>query len=245
MRSSDFRRAARESLKGNWFVAIIGGFIASLFGGLNNAGSFSINFNFEMPEVENNESVASLLSLPANLGIYDGVIAMIMIFFAVVMVYSIIMFIIGSAVAVGYSEFNLDIVESVRPRIGSIFSRFGQLKTAVCARLIMFVRIFIGTMLFIIPGIIMSYSYAMVNFVMAEHPEMTARRALKESKRMMKGNRFKLFCLQLSFIGWVFLSVLTFGIGFFFLVPYQQAALAAFYCDVRDRANYPFSTVNF
>lgn len=247
MRASDFRRIARESLKGNWFIAVLGGFIASLLGGLNNAGSFSFSFNYdgiEVPDVENGEGVASLISSPVNTGLYDGIIAFLMIMFSVVMIYSIIMFIIGSAVAVGYSEFNLDIVEGVKPGIGSIFSRFGQLKTAICARLIMFIRVFIGTMLFIIPGIIMSYSYAMVNFVMAEHPEMTARQALKESKRMMKGNRWRLFCLQLSFIGWVFVSVFTLGIGFLFLVPYQQAALAAFYCDVRDRANYPFSAVN-
>lgn len=243
MKASDFRRTAREALKGNWFVAIIGGIIASIFGGLNSSGaSFTFNFNFEMPEVENNEGVASLINATqvngAYSGMYDGIVVALMIVFAIAAVYSIIMFIIGSAVAVGYSEFNLDLIYGVKPKISSIFSRFGQLGTAIRARLLAFVRIFAGFILFVIPGVVMSYSYAMINFVMAEHPEMNAREALKESKRIMKGNRWRLFCLSLSFIGWAMLSILTFGIGLIWFIPYQQAALAAFYNEVSERADY-------
>ena len=241
MRARDFRQAARDALKGNWIVAIIGGIIASMFGGLSNSGvGFTINFTFEAPEIDGGESTASLLASARNVangGMYDGVIALLMIFFGVVLVYSIIMFIIGSAVGIGYSEFNLDLVDGSKPRISSIFSRFGQIGTGICTNLLAFIRIFFG-MLLIIPGIVMSYSYAMRNYVMAEHPELNAREVLRESRRIMRGNRFRLFCLEMSFIGWALLSILTLGVGFLWFVPYQQAAIATFYREVSAEADY-------
>lgn len=243
MRARDFRQAARDALKGNWIVAIIGGIIASMFGGLSNSGvGFTINFNFEAPEIDSGESTALLLASARNVangGMYDGVIALLMIFFGVVLVYSIIMFIIGSAVGIGYSEFNLDLVGGEKPRISSIFSRFGQIGTGIRTNLLAFIRIFFG-MLLIIPGIVMSYSYAMRNYVMAEHPELNAREVLRESRRIMRGNRFRLFCLEMSFIGWALLSILTLGVGFLWFVPYQQAAIATFYREVSAEADYRF-----
>ena len=242
MTSADFRKIARDALKGNWIIAIIAAFVASFLGGLNSTGlNFSFNFNFDSPEIENNESVATLLATQndGGMGLYDGIIIALLIFIAIAFIYSLIMFIIGSAVAVGYSEFNLDLIDGVKPRIGSLFSRFGQLKTAIAARLLIFVRVFVGLLFFVVPGIIMAYNYSMVNFVLSKNPDMTAREALKESKRIMKGYRFKLFCLELSFFGWVLLSVLTFGIGFIWVVPYQQATLAAFYREISNEE--PFS----
>ena len=242
MTSADFRKIARDALKGNWIIAIIAAFIASFLGGLNSTGlNVSFNFTFESPEIENNESVATLLATQndGGMGLYDGIITALLIFIVIAFIYSLIMFIIGSAVAVGYSEFNLDLIDGVKPRIGSLFSRFGQLKTAIAARLLVFLRVFVGLLFFVVPGIIMAYNYSMVNFVLSENPDMTAREALKESKRIMKGYRFKLFCLELSFFGWVLLSVLTFGIGFIWVVPYQQATLAAFYREISNEE--PFS----
>jgi uncharacterized membrane protein len=65
---------------------------------------------------------------------------------------------------------------------------------------------------------------------------MNARQALKESRRIMRGNRWKLFCLQMSFLGLAFLSILTLGIGLIWLVPYQQAAIAVFYREAKKNA---------
>ena len=76
------------------------------------------------------------------------------------------------------------------------------------------------------------YSYAMTGYILAEHPELTASEAIERSKEMTSGNRFRLFCLQFSFIGWSILCAFTFGIGNLWLRPYQQAATAAFYRDI-------------
>ena len=85
----------------------------------------------------------------------------------------------------------------------------------------------------IITGIIAGYSYAMTSYILAENPELTASEAIERSKQMMSGNRWRLFCVQISFIGWEILSaLLTFGIGGLWITPYKQAATAAFYREI-------------
>ena len=102
------------------------------------------------------------------------------------------------------------------------------------------------------------YSYALVPYIMAEHPELRARDALRESKIMMKGYKWKLFCLEFSFFGWsllisfgfVFLmatSILTGNlaglslgvilllVGLLILNPYIEASRAAFYREISEQ----------
>lgn len=237
MRSRDFKQTARQSLKGNWFVAIVAGFIASALGATSSyGGSVSVKIP-TTPEME--EQFNSVFPV-ATQGGGDEMLAAFLVVFGIVaiigLVYSIISLVIGSAVGIGYAQFNLDIVDDGYPKIGTLFGNFGQIKTAICAKLLMFLRIFVGFMLFFIPGIIAVYSYAMVNFVMAENPDMNAREALKESKRIMKGNRWRLFCLEISFFGWMLVSLLTLGLGFIWVLPYQQASIAAFYREAKENA---------
>ena len=96
-------------------------------------------------------------------------------------------------------------------------------------------ELFIGlwTLLLIIPGIIKYFSYAMTPFILKDYPELSANKAIDLSRAMMKDRKFDLFYLILSFIGWYLLAILTFGIGFFWLVPYVQTSMASFYADVK------------
>ena len=79
------------------------------------------------------------------------------------------------------------------------------------------------------------YRYAMSDYIMAENPDMLPSDALAESARMMRGNKWRLFCLELSFIGWALLCLLTCGIGFLWLSPYMYQAEAALYHEVSGR----------
>ncbi|MDO5305387.1 MAG: DUF975 family protein, partial [bacterium] len=65
-----------------------------------------------------------------------------------------------------------------------------------------------------------------------ENPEMTAKEAMEVSERMMQGNKWRLFCLNISFIGWNLLGMLSLGIGMLWVNPYQNAAVAAFYDEI-------------
>ena len=97
-------------------------------------------------------------------------------------------------------------------------------------------KIFAGMFLLLIPGIYWSYCYALVPYLLAENPYLTTTRAMELSKEMMYGEKLHYFVLELSFIGWNLLCILTFGIGFFFLAPYQSATFAEFYAAMRAKA---------
>ena len=91
------------------------------------------------------------------------------------------------------------------------------------------------TLLFIIPGIIKSFSYRMVPYILVDQPELTATQAITRSRQMMKGNKWRAFVLDLSFILWYILSGLTLGLlGLFFVHPYYEATNAELYQALKD-----------
>ena len=94
---------------------------------------------------------------------------------------------------------------------------------------------FLWSLLFVIPGIIKGYSYLLIDYMMAENPALDQSRAFEISKQLMYGNRFKAFVVELSFIGWQLLSVLTFGIGMLFLTPYMSMTMTHFYLELKER----------
>lgn len=91
------------------------------------------------------------------------------------------------------------------------------------------------TFLFVIPGIIKSYEYRMIPYILAENPEMDRREAFQLSKDMMQGEKWNAFVLDLSFIGWQFLSGITLGlVGVFWTAPYVYATNAELYLELKN-----------
>ena len=84
-------------------------------------------------------------------------------------------------------------------------------------------------------NMLLSYRYAFCFMILAEYPELGILDALRNSARIMRGNKWRLFCLNLSFIGWALLTVLTCGIGLFWLIPYMNASFTEFYDEVANR----------
>ncbi len=93
--------------------------------------------------------------------------------------------------------------------------------------LLLFPTLGIGTIIF-------SYAYRMVPYLLHDYPELSPREALKLSREMMRGYKWDLFVLDFSFIGWLFLAILSMGIGMFWLMPYMYTAGAHFYDDLKD-----------
>ena len=216
--ASEFRQIARETLRGNWKLAMGTGLMASLIGAeiadtAPNGISELQKVVQSRPEVKNVLAEAFLtrrMLLPLML----------------LLIWGLMVVIIGGA--------------------GFVRGFY----------------IFCWTCLFFIPGIIKTYSYAMTPYVLMEHPEYSANEAITESRRLMDGKKWNLFCLTFSFIGWrlicsiqyvvpavllytqgtlngvtvLFLAGLMgpLNIGYLFLRPYEEAAFAAFYKDVRD-----------
>ncbi len=85
-----------------------------------------------------------------------------------------------------------------------------------------------------IGAIIVSYMFSMVPYLLHDYPELTPREAMKISREMMRGQKWNLFVLDLTFIGWILLSILTLGLGVLFVQPYMLTARAAFYEDLKN-----------
>lgn len=144
--------------------------------------------------------------------------------------------ILGGALTIGASVFFLHNADRQQTDISDLFTPFKQqFGNSIIYFIVYSLLVTLWSLLFIIPGIIAGFAYAMTPYILAEHPEISAVNALKMSKDMMQGNKGRYFCLQLSFIGWVLLSFLTFGIGLFFLIPYVQAANAEFFNEVSGK----------
>lgn len=118
--------------------------------------------------------------------------------------------------------------------INAFHTGFNPYFHKVWGKLAMYLLIVLWSLLFLIPGIIKKYSYSMTPYILHEYPELSASEAIHRSRMMMRGHKFDLFWLQLSFIGWFILSILTAGIGFLWLAPYYQTAQAAFYEEVKS-----------
>lgn len=140
--------------------------------------------------------------------------------------------------AAGYSNSMRVLLETGDNRLtnNSFSLAFGNWLHVVWGMILSTIYIFLWTLLLIIPGLIKSYSYALTPYILVEHPEMSANEAIEESMRLMDGHKFDLFYLQLSFIGWAILSILSLGLGIFWLIPYQMTAQAAFYRDIKNEA---------
>ena len=94
---------------------------------------------------------------------------------------------------------------------------------------------FLWSLLFIIPGVIKQYEYTLIPFLLAENENMTKEEAFAESRRLMKGNKWRAFVLDLSLIPWILLTGFTFGIaGCFYVYPYFDSISAAFYQAVKE-----------
>ena len=118
----------------------------------------------------------------------------------------------------------------------NVFSKYGRY---LGVSLLYTLYIILWTLLFIIPGIIMSYAYAMTPYIANDRPDLDAADCIHESRVMMKGYKWKLFCLDLSFIGWAILCIFTLGIGFLWLQPYIEASHAKFYEELKARRTQP------
>ena len=120
--------------------------------------------------------------------------------------------------------------------IGEVFRKENWFNIA----LIMFLRNLYNALwyLTIVGGIIKTYEYRMIPYILAENPKVTRKEAFRLSKQMMKGNKWKTFILDMSFFGWNFLSVLTFGLlSILYVNPYNAATIAELYVELRNNSS--------
>lgn len=216
MTYSDYRRVARENLRGNYWQSVFVGFVAAFLGGLL-FGSSGFNFNVdseilaELPLI-----LVSYITLLASISGLLGFVA----------------FIIGGTIELGYAQYLLNQYDHRHFDIHDLFSQFDRFSVGFLQNLLRGIYIALWSLLLVIPGIVKTYAYAMTPFILAENHNLTANEAITASKELMDGHKGELFMLDLTFIGWDLLAILTLNIGGFFLSPYRHAAHTAFYRDL-------------
>ena len=226
---SDIRAQARDRLRGNWAQSIGVALVASLLGGaISGVGSGSSNGSGSTASF----NAAEFEQMP------EPVVTFVIGLIGVIALLILLQFIIGGTVQLGYAGYLLRQNRRQDPRFSDLFSEFYRFGRGFAQKFLVGLYSVLWTLLFVIPGIIKSFSYAMTPFILADHPEMTANEAITASRKLMDGHKWELFVLSLTFIGWQLLCALTLGIGLLWLVPYQNAALAAFYREISGKNTY-------
>lgn len=233
--AADFRSIARDVLAGKWKNAVLVGLVASLLGAADGT-DWDVNINFDAGNLKASLGLGGQTIFTTSGTLNSDISAFLaggVVYFVIAaIVMGIALFILGSVIGVGYRKYNLNLVDRQEAGFENLFAYFPHWKNAFKTKLLKTIYEILWTMLFIIPGVIASYSYAMTDYILTENPELTAKEAIEKSKDMMEGNRWRLFCLEISFFGWVILSLLTLGIGSLWLTPYMEASMAAFYREV-------------
>ncbi len=138
----------------------------------------------------------------------------------------------------GYRVYFLNLIRGENISYSRLFDGFEQYLRIFLTEFLKAIYELLWSLLFIIPGIIKSYSYAMTEFILKDDPTIDSEEAICKSMKMMEGHKMQLFMIDLSMIGWLILSCLTLGIGFLFLVPYNYSAHAHFYEDLKNEQTF-------
>ncbi len=224
--NQDYKNDALRALKGNWAPAVLAA-IVLLAIGMVLSGPYAVPYT---KLIIDNPQISSMSA--SNPEAYLAAMAPVMRGWGIMIVSFFLLF---YPLSVGYYNAHKKLlVEGDNRLTSNMFSiAFSNYLHKFWGMLLMYIFIMLWSLLFVIPGIIKTFSYAMTPYILEENPELSANQAIDRSRAMMKGHKFDLFYLWLSFIGWGILCMFTFGIGFIWLMPYIQTANASFYEDVK------------
>ena len=244
-RNTDYKNAALAALKGNWGKAVLATviYMAIMYIAMGpyvyNTVKLQNYVRESLPQVSSSISFSTAIrqSMEASLSLAQDseYIAMQSKTSGSMGLYYLLLFFIVLPLGVGFLNAFLKLLTQGDNAIAGNMYKIAKKGYwhKVWGMFLMNLFIALWSLLFIIPGIIKAFSYSMTPFILEEHPELSANEAIDHSRAMMKGHKFDLFWLILSFIGWGFLCLFTFGIGYLWLVPYMDTSISAFYEDVK------------
>lgn len=244
-RNTDYKNAALSALKGNWGKAVLAAviYMAVMYIAI---GPFAFNTvkmqNYareNMPQVSSGISFGSAMreAMEASIALSQDseYIAMQTKANGSMGLYYLLLFLVVMPLSVGLLNAFLKLLTQGDNEVPSNMYQIAKKNYwhKVWGMLLMTIFITLWSFLFVIPGIIKMFSYSMTPYILEENPELTANEAIDRSRAMMKGHKFDLFWLILSFIGWMILCIFTAGIGYLWLLPYMETSVAGFYEDVK------------
>lgn len=148
--------------------------------------------------------------------------------------YNIVTVLISGTLSVGLCRFLINVVNNDNPKFANLFSGFNIYLKTLGLYISMAVLTTIGMILLIVPGIIVAYGLSMAPYILADDNNKGVIEALKESWAMMKDHKFEYFVLEISFILWYLLGIITFGLAYIWIVPYVSLTQANYYLELKD-----------
>ena len=130
---------------------------------------------------------------------------------------------------IGSYEYFLDIVRGNNKSIKSLFAYFDRFGTILLAIIIMSILITFGSIIFIIPGVIFALMYSQVYYVIVDNKDYGAFACLRKSRELINGYKWDYLVFNFKFIGWILLTIFTFGIAGIYVIPYIIIAQAKYY----------------
>ena len=141
-------------------------------------------------------------------------------------------------ISIGICSYTLHVVRNTdkKNKIDPLLDGFrGSVGNSILVGLLATIFTALGSLLFVIPGIVKAIAYSQCYFIALEHPEYDANTCITESRKMMNGHKWEYFCLQFSFIGWMIVGSFCLGVGTLWVSAYMNAANAAFYEDLKNQ----------
>ena len=142
---------------------------------------------------------------------------------------------VGNAADVGLAHYFVRNVETKPSFVDAFYGFKVKYLRNIGTLLLVGIKLALWSLLLVVPGIIKSFEYAIIPYILADDPEISSKEAFRKAKEMMMGNKWRLFKLNFSFFGWFVLCVVTCGLGTPFLLPYVSAANAEFYAELKNK----------
>lgn len=231
------KQNAKVAFQRNYWTCVAVTAIAMLLSGGISIGSTNYTTEFNVNNTDAGYSAESLYSLLEQIPPYFWVVFLMALIVGTI-VGLVLAILVSNVVLVGRNRYFLENREH-KTSIGQLFYGFqgGRYGTTVWIMFLRLLYIWGWTLLFIIPGIIKSYSYMLVPYILAENTYLDRKRVFELSSQMMKGHKWEAFVLELSFLGWFWLGALTGGIvNIFYANPYMSATYAEFYTAIKAEA---------
>lgn len=150
--------------------------------------------------------------------------------------FDLISLLLGGVISVGLCRFLLNMATGREiVRFETLFSGFNIYLKTLGLNILITLCIVAGTILFIIPGIIVALMFSQAFYILSEDQSKSITQCIKESVDLMNGHKWELFYLELTFIGWWLVVALTLGIAALWVTPYQKLTEANFYLYLKAK----------
>lgn len=222
----ELKEKAKASFKNNYWKTVLVGLILAFIIGEYSAASSGSNDSSSTQEVS--DAISNM-----NLS-FNEAMAILGISVGVLLVIFLIDILLTNPLEVGCRRFFL-VNNDQKAELGELGYGFKHYGNVVQTMLFKDIFLILWCLLFIIPGLIKMYSYKMVPYILADNPNIGGMEAITLSRKMMDGNKWKVFVMDLTFIGWFILASVTGGlVGIFWTHPYYFSTEAQLYEALRE-----------